>query len=159
MRVSRPTLNRLKLGALTSCSGSGDYWHNTGLLSAACPSWTRDAIERHAMRIQLTLRGGSYGTLRLQPIEIDDMGAPLSEELLDVIHSSAFGVYRIRGGLHASREAEAVDPLQTGLEIYEFTISTGAESTEKYSIPHSTIERDEGLRKLVESIWSLAKPL
>ena len=154
MRVSKPTLNRLILGTLTLCSEIGDYWGNTGLVSAACP-----LSARHAMRIQLTLHGGSYGTLPLQPIETDDTRAPFSEELLDVIRSSAFEVYRSKRLRKASGEASGVDQIQTGREVYEFRISAGAESTRQYLIPHSAIERDEGLAKLVDFIWSSAKPI
>jgi hypothetical protein len=111
------------------------------------------------MKIQLALHGGIYGKLLLQPIETDDEKIAFPEDLLTFIESSAFQSYKEQAYNNNPVQLAKAKGIRTESETYRLTIFHTLRKTSDYSFPKSAFGIDANLKKLVDFIWSVAKPV
>lgn len=96
------------------------------------------------MRIQLTLRGGIYGVLKLEPVDTDDPGVALPEELPDLLSKpSAEGDH-----------TPAANGIRTEGQTYELEVRYDDGSSASFSYAESAVRADPRLKELIDAIWS-----
>ena len=111
------------------------------------------------MKIQLTIRGGSYGELQLQSVETNDLSLSFPVELLEIIKSPGFESYNVCSETSHVVAWADTNRVQTGREVYELTITDDEGISNQYSFQHSALEPDADLKKLIDFIWSVSKPI
>ncbi|MCP4401995.1 MAG: hypothetical protein GY801_32435 [bacterium] len=111
------------------------------------------------MKIQLALSGGIYGNLLLQPIETSDKKIDFPEDLLKFIESPAFQSYKDQADKNDPNQPARARSTQTESETYRLTIFHTPRKASHYDFPKSAFEIDASLKKLVDFIWSTAKPV
>jgi len=111
------------------------------------------------MKIQLALYGGIYGKLLLEPIDTNDEKIAFPENLLAYIESSNFQSYKEKSNNNDPGELVKARGIQTESEIYRLTTFQPPEKNSHYNIPKSALGNDANLKKLVDFIWSVAKPV
>ena len=107
------------------------------------------------MKIQLTLRGGIYGVLKLAQIDTEAAITDFPDELFDVIRSEPLRAFRIDASAKEGSQPGEVH-FETDQQLYELLVSD-VDRQEEFSIPHSALQSDASIRSLIDAIWSRAK--
>jgi hypothetical protein len=109
------------------------------------------------MKIQLTLRGGIYGILKLAEIDTAADGTDFPDELLDVIRSKPLKAFRI--DTSATEDSQSGEQrFNTEQQLYDLLVSD-LDCHQRFSIPHSALQSDASIKDLIDGIWSRAKPI
>ena len=111
------------------------------------------------MKIQLLLRGGIYGSLLLQPIETNNKKIAFPEDLLNYIESPAFQSYKGQADIDNPVQLAKAKAMQSERETYRLTLFHTPRKTSHFDFPKSALGFDARLKKLVDFIWSVAKPV
>ena len=98
------------------------------------------------MRIQMTMRGGLYGTLELEEIDTEAAEIEVSAELQELLRAET------------PDEGRLADGRSEG-QTYELRVVLGNGSTRKLRFTESAFEDDARLEQLVDVIWKQAKPV
>ncbi len=109
------------------------------------------------MEIQLTVRGGIYGTLTLEKIDTEAEGSKFPNELADMLRSEPLTVFAISPSARID-SLPGDRQLRTEQQYYDISVAY-SDRQQRFLIPHSVIQSDASVKELVDGIWSRAKPI
>jgi hypothetical protein len=110
------------------------------------------------MKIQLTLRGGIYGIVKLAQIDTEADGSDFPDHLLEVIRSKPLRAFKIDASAKADSQ-RGDQPFETEQELYDLLVSV-PDNDQRFMIPRSALEEsDASIKELIDGIYSRAKPI
>lgn len=110
------------------------------------------------MKIYLSLEGGIYGILDLEPVDIFDEKLAFPEPLRQLVQSSALEAHKEAPGERATPDG-SLRGQRTESEVYRLKIVHPDGKEANYAFSKSVTEQEADLKQLVDFIWSVAKPI
>jgi hypothetical protein len=106
------------------------------------------------MKIQLTLRGGIYGTVTLETLDSENLDVDIPARLLRRLAAD-----KMRRFEPDQLGAEPQESFATEQETYELSVGQPDGTTKRYEIPKPIADADPDLQQVMKLIWSMAKPV
>jgi hypothetical protein len=105
------------------------------------------------MKIQLTLRGGIYGVVELEPVDPSDIEPGFGEEALRLLNECATG-----SGNESKSTGSDATGLRTEQQTFSFRVEPDSGDEKVFTIGEDALTSHPRLQALFDTLWRQARP-
>lgn len=106
------------------------------------------------MKVALTMRGGIYGTLELEEVEVGSGERQLDPKALEVLETAEMSAH----AESAPDGPEAPAEVRTESQVFELTITDDDGESRRFVLPESALTASAAAGELVSHLQRLARP-